>query len=106
MNYFYYNHGSMFYLYTNIMQFIWIFILVFILMRAVLKKFDENVSVAFLSLIGLTIFLLIFEARARYLYLYSTYYIIISILGIESFFYKEDKEIKQLESKCNIKKEE
>lgn len=106
MKNFYYNHGSIFYLYTNIMQFIWIFILVFILMRAVLKKFDKNVSVAFLSLIGLTIFLLIFEARARYLYLYSTYYIIISVLGIESFFYKEDEKIKQLESKYDIKKEE
>lgn len=106
MKNFYYNHGTIFYLYTNIMQFIWIFILVFILIGAILKKFDKNISVTFLSLIGLTTFLLIFEARARYLYLYSTYYIIMAILGIESFFYNKNEEIKQLEDKSNIEKEE
>ena len=85
MKNFYYNDGSLFYIFTNIMQFIWIFIIVFTFICAILKKFDKNISVIFLSLIGLTLFVLLFEARARYLYLYSTFYIIIAILRNRSF---------------------
>lgn len=53
-----------------------------------IKKIDRNLAVAFLSLIGLTLFLLLFEARARYLFLYSSFYIIIAVLGIETILYK------------------
>ena len=60
----------------------------FDLICAILKKFDRNLAVAFLSLIGLTLFLLLFEARARYLYLYSSFYILIAVLGIEVILYK------------------
>ena len=85
---YYYNYGKRSTIFTNIMQFIWIFILVFDLICAILKKFDRNLAVAFLSLIGLTLFLLLFEARARYLYLYSSFYILIAVLGIEVILYK------------------
>lgn len=88
---FYYNYGTKFYVYNNIMQFVWIFILVFTLIKAIKGEFNEKLSVIFLSLIGLTIFLLIFEARARYLYIYSTYFVLIAILGIESLIYKSRK---------------
>lgn len=95
MKSFYYNHGSIFYIYTNIMQLIWIFILIFILIYAILKKFDKNISVTFLSIIGLTLFVLLFESRARYLFLYSNYYIILAVLGIEIFFNKKIKDEKE-----------
>ena len=55
---------------------------------AILKKFDCNTTVAYLTLIGLTIFTLLFEARARYLYLYAPYYIILAVIGIETIYKK------------------
>ena len=107
MKNFYYNDGSLFYIFTNIMQFIWIFILVFIFICAVLKKFDKNISVVFLSLFGLTIFTLLFEARARYLYLYSSFYIIIAVLGIEALICGKNKieKIKRIEGPKKMKEE-
>ena len=51
MKNFYYNDGSLFYIFTDIMQFIWIFILVFVFICAILKKFDKNISVAFSILV-------------------------------------------------------
>ena len=53
-----------------------------------MKEFDYNTTVAYLALIGLTIFTLLFEARARYLYLYSPYYIILAVIGIEAVYKK------------------
>ena len=107
MKNFYYNDGSLFYIFTNIMQFIWIFIIVFTFIYAILKKFDKNISVIFLSLIGLTLFVLLFEARARYLYLYSTFYIIIAVLGIEALIYKKNKKekMKEIEGLEKMKEE-
>ena len=107
MKNFYYNDGSLFYIFTNIMQFIWIFIIVFTFICAILKKFDKNISVIFLSLIGLTLFVLLFEARARYLYLYSTFYIIIAVLGIEALIYKKNKKekMKEIEGPEKMKEE-
>lgn len=95
---FYYNEGSLFYLFSGIMQLIWIFIIIFIVIGAILKKFDDKNSVIFLALIGLTIFTLLFEARARYLYLYATYYIILAIIGIEAF-YKNCQKLKLKDKK-------
>lgn len=80
---FYYNEGANFEIFTSIMQTIWIFILVLVMIAAIFAKTDHKKSVIFLSLIGLTLFTLLFEARARYLYLYSTYYIILASIGIE-----------------------
>ena len=110
MKNFYYNYGTLFNVFTNIMQFIWIFILVFVLICAILKNFDKNIVVAFLSLIGLTLFVLLFESRARYLYLYSSFYIIMAVLGIEALLCRNSKKkkIKRIEGpeKMNKEKEE
>ena len=82
---YYYNSGENFYVFTNVMQFLWIFIITFLTIGAVLRKFDFKYSVAYLSVIGLTLFTLLFEGRARYLYLYTPVYVMLSIMGIEQF---------------------
>lgn len=82
---YYYNSGENFYVFTNVMQFLWIFIIVFFTIGAILRKFDSKYSVAYLSIIGLTLFTLLFEGRARYLYLYTPIYVILAIMGIEQF---------------------
>lgn len=83
---FYYNDGENFAKFTSIMQTIWIFILLFVVVSAIFVKMDDKKAVIFLALIGLTLFTLLFEARARYLYLYATYYIILAVIGIEFWF--------------------
>ena len=88
---FYYNHGTLFDLFNAIMQTQWLFILAFIMIATIFRKFDDRYSVAFLALIGLTIFTLLFEARARYLYLYSTYYIVLAVMGIDAVVQKVKK---------------
>lgn len=88
---FYYNHGTLFDLFNAIMQTQWLFILAFIMIATIFRKFDDRYSVAFLALIGLTIFTLLFEARARYLYLYGTYYIVLAVMGIDSVVEKVKK---------------
>lgn len=47
------------------------------------KKADSALMVVLLAVIGLTIFEVLFEARARYLYLYVPFYIITGVLGAE-----------------------
>ena len=88
---FYYNDGENFAKFVSIMQTIWIFILIFIIVQVIFVKMDDKKAVIFLSLIGLTLFTLLFEARARYLYLYSTYYIILAVMGVEFWFQSVNK---------------
>ena len=88
---FYYNDGDNFAKFVSIMQTIWIFILIFMIVEAIFVKMDDKKAVIFLSLIGLTLFTLLFEARARYLYLYSTYYIILAVIGVEVWFQSVNK---------------
>lgn len=80
---FYYNDGENFEIFTSIMQTIWLMIIILIVITSIFAKIDNKKSAIFLSIIGLTLFTLIFEARARYLYLYSTYYIILAVIGVE-----------------------
>ncbi|MGB4590311.1 MAG: hypothetical protein WBI17_13930 [Clostridiaceae bacterium] len=47
-------------------------------------KLDPRLSVLMLSLIGLTMFELIFEARARYLYIYAPIYLVLGAVGLKS----------------------
>lgn len=47
------------------------------------KKADPVLALVLLAVIGLTLFELLFEARARYLYIYVPFYIITGVLGGE-----------------------
>ena len=84
----YYNDGNNFQIFYVIMQTIWLFILLISLLGASIKKANSKDNLIYLSIIGITLFTLIFEARARYLYIYSTYYIIAATIGIEAIYNK------------------
>ena len=73
-------------IWINFVQSIWICVLFFTICVS-FKNRNKDVVVLLLSIIGLTIFELIFEARARYLFIYSPVYIIISILGFSNFIH-------------------
>ncbi len=86
--------GKLFMTVTSCQQLFWITILAMCMFAAKTKKKEavephqENVeNVIFLSLIGLTLFELIFEARARYLFCYAPVFVLTAVLGVRNLFY-------------------
>lgn len=61
---------------------VWLSVLFFSL-ASFLEKGNRN-AVIYLGIVGLTVFELIFEARARYLYTYIPLYILLSVVGMEA----------------------
>lgn len=79
---FYYNDGKYHIIYSTIVHGIWVLTVVgcwIQMLIAVFKKNSENnvYRVMSLALVGITIFELLFEARARYLYIYVPIYILV-----------------------------
>ncbi len=91
----YYNDGRLFPIFSSFMQVTWIGILMLIIIALIFKKFDNKMAVTALALIGITLFTLLFEARARYLYLYTPYYVLLAVMGIEAIYDKYKKIIKK-----------
>lgn len=60
---------------------VWLFVLIGILLNWLAYPIDHRVVVLALSLLMLSAFLLVFECRARYLYLYGSHYALLAILG-------------------------
>lgn len=79
--------GAYYKLFRTIAQGIWLWILLGIpLLLCNLNKFAEEKALLIIAISGLLVFLMIFEARARYLYLYSPIFLILSLCGYESFY--------------------
>lgn len=82
----YYHDGEYYYtVYMVFVKSIWMFVLTSILAMGFRKAGDFNTSqcIALLSIFGLTLFLWIFEARARYLYCFLPIYIICASIGLD-----------------------
>ena len=60
------------------------------------RERDYEYLAIILSLIGLTLFELLFEARARYLYIYSPVYVIAAVYGIRDLDYRLRKKDKNM----------
>lgn len=88
---------------------IWVIILGVICIGNIKSLFcmekDEKMSalnIMQLSLIGITVFELLFEARARYLYIYVPFYIIVAMFNFDStkkVIFKKVKDILNLSKK-------
>ena len=65
----------------NAVQAIWMLVLALTLCCAMFVR-EERLAVVMLSLIGITLFELLFEARARYLYCYVPIYILMASMGM------------------------
>lgn len=83
---FYYNDANHYYILSTFEQAIWIAVIFSMLGLVFIKKnkLDKKVVILMMSLIGLTIFEMIFEARARYLYIYAPIFIVLSIVGLKN----------------------
>lgn len=75
--------------YSTVMQGMWIFLLVGTAIFSMVKTNIKNKELSYiimLSLLGLLLFELLFEARARYLYIFSPFFVICGILGWNDTF--------------------
>ena len=76
----YYNEGKYYHYFESSLQGIWLLILLLNIFSLGRIK-DYKLLAIPLGLIGITVFLLLFESRARYLLLYAPYYIILAVMG-------------------------
>ena len=103
----FYYEGEYYQHFATLQQYLWIMILlgnfgVIFMIRD--KKMRSAVAVAVLALIGLTMFEMLFEARARYLFNYSPIFIVTASVGWYAMLKSAASAITSIKSKI-IKKE-
>ena len=89
----YYNRdytGKYYLIWSNFVQSIWMSVLLLSLF-SILKKKNTEIGIVMLSLVGLTLFELIFEARARYLFCYVPLYILLAVIGFSNILSVKQK---------------
>lgn len=78
--------GNYYHITKTVQQVVWISCLISMVIKAIrIKRCDEEddiYSVLYLSLLGLFLFEMLFEARARYLYTYVPLFIMVGSMGI------------------------
>lgn len=95
---FYYDNGDNYKIFEQLEQIIWLFIL-FGCVFVFGKKPKKEESTLQLSLIGLFLFVMLFEARARYLLCFAPMFIVCAMLGyhklVNSILIYKDRRIKK-----------
>lgn len=86
----YASEGKYYTVWSNFVQMLWITCLLFSIFAAFSERTDEK-NVVMLSIIGLSIFEVLFEARARYLYIYAPFYILLAVCGLAVIMNKKGK---------------
>lgn len=80
----YYTDGEHFGKFAFVAQLIWLTLLQLALCASIHRRghgYDERISILMLSIIGLTLFELLFEVRARYIYTYVPVLCVLAIIG-------------------------
>jgi len=78
---FYYQHGAGFEGFVNYMQALWMGILFLAAVASLKRKHGEADNILMLSVVGLFLFETVFEARARYLFIYAPVFVLLAGLG-------------------------
>lgn len=97
----YYNRnykGKYYFIWANFAQMMWLTVLFFAMLSGFFSK-DKRITVVMVSIIGLTLFELLFEARARYLFAYVPLYIILAVCGIKFLLDKWDTHQERMNAK-------
>lgn len=84
---YYWNTGEKFWLFRDNMQMIWLATLLFGIL-IVINKTDTKIKTLILAIMGLTLFEILFECRARYLFSYAPIYIFIGVIGFRNLVEK------------------
>lgn len=83
----YAEEGIYYPLWSNFAQMIWLTVL-FLSIFSVFGERSPEKNALLLSIIGLTLFELLFEARARYLYTYVPVYILLAVSGFQWLYHR------------------
>lgn len=78
---FYYRDGENYALFTTFEQAVWLGVLLLTVFSAFSQP-NAGRAVTALSLLGMLAYSILFETRARYLFIYGPYYILLSVLGV------------------------
>ena len=78
---FYYQHGAGFEGFVNYMQALWMGILLLAAVASLKRKHGVADNILMLSVVGLFLFETVFEARARYLFIYAPVFVLLAGLG-------------------------
>ena len=97
----YYERGKYNQIYTQIMQCLWISILIFNMFSYNDSK-SRKIAIIILALIGLFLFETIFEARSRYIFVYVPLYIFIGVIGIKNALNWTCRKIKCMKNRKNM----
>ena len=97
----YYERGKYNQIYTQIMQCLWISILIFNIFSYNDSK-SRKIAIIILALIGLFLFETIFEARSRYIFVYVPLYIFIGVIGIKNTLNWTCRKIKCMKNRKNV----
>ena len=97
----YYERGKYNQIYTQIMQCLWISILIFNMFSYNDSK-SRKIAIIILALIGLFLFETIFEARSRYIFVYVPLYIFIGVIGIKNVLNWTCRKIKCMKNRKNV----
>ena len=80
--------------YSNYLQAVWLLIVFLCAIASYPKGNDDKALIETLSILGLMLFLVLFETRARYLFIFTPLYVILATKGLLRFFkFLEDKNI-------------
>lgn len=80
--------GNKYWLFLSAKQILWLMTLVGIIGIVLTKKEFDTVNIVVISILGLTAFELLFEARARYLFIYAPFYVLLSCQGYYNILQK------------------
>ena len=97
----YYERGKYNQIYTQIMQCLWISILIFNMFSYNDSK-SRKIAIIILALIGLFLFETIFDARSRYIFVYVPLYIFIGVIGIKNVLNWTSRRIKCMKNRKNV----
>lgn len=97
----YYERGKYNQIYTQIMQCLWISILIFNMFSYSDSK-SRKIAIIILALSGLFLFETIFEARSRYIFVYVPLYIFIGVIGIKNVLNWTSRRIKCMKNRKNV----
>ena len=82
---------------ANFLEVLWILILIGIVFSY--KDRDKMSNILKTSIIGIILFIVIFEGRSRYLYNYISIFIIVGTMGVKNILQYLDKKILQIKTK-------
>lgn len=97
----YYERGKYNQIYTQIIQCLWISILIFNMFSYNDSK-SRKIPIIILALMGLFLFETIFEARSRYIFVYVPLYIFIGVIGIKNVLNWICRKIKCIKNRKNV----